>query len=326
MTSSRATPAPRTDGGLLTFGETMGLITATTIGTLEYARDFTFGIGGAESNVAIGAARLGAPVTWIGRVGSDAAGDLVGRRLRAEGIRTLAVRDASFTGLMVRHHRAAAVVRVDCHRAGSAGSRLTSRDIPVDAVRRAAILHLTGITPALSASARQAARDAVAAAKANGVRVGIDVNHRSKLWDRATACRELRRLVAEADIVFAGIEEAQLVLDSQVDVPESLAADLAATGPREAVVKTGVRGCTAHIDGTVHEEPALSVPVVDTVGAGDAFVAGYLAERLRGADPVQRLRTACTMGAYAVSVPGDCELLPTRGELETFLTAGDVLR
>ncbi|MEU2893440.1 sugar kinase [Streptomyces albidoflavus] len=326
MTDSRAGLGPQAAGGLLTFGETMGLVTATTIGTLEYARDFTFGIGGAESNVAIGAARLGAPVIWIGRVGSDAAGDLVGRRLRAEGIHTVAVRDTSFTGLMVRHHRAATVVHVDYHRAGSAGSRLTAHDIPVDEIRRAAILHLTGVTPALSASARQATWDAVAAAKANGVRVSLDVNHRSKLWDRDTARRELRRLVAEADIVFAGIEEAQLVLDSEADAPESLADALAATGPGETVVKTGARGCTAYIDGAIHEEPALSVPVVDTVGAGDAFVAGYLAEHLRGAGPVQRLRTACAMGAYAVSVPGDCELLPTRSELETFLTTGDVLR
>ncbi|WP_028646693.1 sugar kinase [Nocardiopsis sp. CNT312] len=326
MTHSQDTPAPRANGGLITFGETMGLITAHTVGTLEYARDFTFGIGGAESNVAIGAARLGAPVTWIGRVGDDAAGELVGRRLRAEGIHTMVVRDTSFTGLMVRHRRAAAVVHVDYHRAGSAGSRLTSHDIPVDTIRRAAILHLTGITPALSASALQATWDAVVAAKAHGVLVSIDVNYRSKLWDRAAARCELRRLVAEADIVFAGIEEARLVLDSGEDAPESLAAGLTATGPGEAVIKTGSQGCTARIDDAIHKQPALSVPVVDTVGAGDAFVAGYLSERLRGAAPLQRLRTACAMGAYAVSVPGDCELLPTRGELETFLTTGDVLR
>ncbi|MFI5593905.1 sugar kinase [Amycolatopsis sp. NPDC051758] len=323
-----ATPpfAPRTADGLLTFGETMGLISATVIGTLECARDFTFRIGGAESNVAIGAARLGTPVTWIGRVGSDAAGDLIGRRLRAEDIRTTVIRDAAFTGLMVRHHRAAGVVHVDYHRSGSAGSRLTSGDIPVDAVRRASVLHVSGITPALSASARQATWHAVAAAKANDVLVSVDVNYRSKLWDRATARRELRRLVAEADIVFAGIEEAQLVLGCHAAAPEPLAVALAGIGPAEAVVKTGVRGCTAHIDGVTHTEPALPVSVVDTVGAGDAFVAGYLAELLRGADPAGRLRTACAMGAYAVSVPGDCELLPTRAELETFLAAGDVLR
>ncbi|MBN3928258.1 sugar kinase [Streptomyces verrucosisporus] len=326
MTDAHAVPAPRTTGGLLTFGETMGLIVATAIGTLEHARDFTFGIGGAESNVAIGVARLGAPATWIGRVGSDAAGDLVGRRLRAEGVRAVAVRDPSFTGLMIRHQRAAGVVHVDYHRAGSAGSRLTSDDLPVDAVRQAAILHLSGITPALSASARHATRYAVAAARAHGVLVSVDVNYRGKLWDRDTARRELRGLVTEADIVFAGVEEAQLVLGSHATAPERLAMDLAALGPAEAVVKTGSRGCTARLDGVTHTEPALSVPVVDTVGAGDAFVAGYLAERLGGGGPAQRLRTACAMGAYAVSVPGDCELLPTRDELETFLKAGDVLR
>ncbi|WP_308405165.1 sugar kinase [Streptomyces sp. B93] len=327
MTQHRTAHTPQTPGGLLTFGETMGLITANTIGTLEHTRDLTFGIGGAESNTAVGAARLGAPVTWIGRVGSDAAGDLVGRRLRAEGVRTFAVRDTSFTGLMIRHHRAAGVVHVDYHRTGSAGSRLTPRDIPAEAVQRAAILHLSGITPALSASARQATWHAVTTAKAHNVPVSVDVNYRSKLWDRDTARRELQRLVAEADIVFAGVEEAQLVLGSPAETPEDLALGLAAMGPGEAVVKTGSRGCTARIEDAMYAEPALPVSaVVDTVGAGDAFVAGYLAERLRGADGVQRLRTACAMGAYAVSVPGDCELLPTRGELETFLAAGDVLR
>ncbi|MFG3658375.1 sugar kinase [Streptomyces sp. NPDC047706] len=326
MTRPLTAPATRTAGGLLTFGETMGLVAATGIGTLEHARDFTFGVGGAESNVAIGVARLGAPATWIGRVGSDAAGDLVDRRLRAEGIRTIAVRDTSFTGLMVRHQRAAGVVHVDYHRAGSAGSRLTSRDIPVDTVQQAAILHLSGITPALSTSAREATWHAVAAAKAHDVLVSVDVNYRSKLWHRDTAGPELRELVAAADIVFAGIEEAQLVLHSRADAPERLAMDLAAMGPAEAVIKTGAQGCTARLDGVTHVEPALPVSVVDTVGAGDAFVAGYLAEHLEGGDPAQRLRTACATGAYAVSVPGDCELLPTRGELAAFLTAGDILR
>ncbi|MEU3177240.1 sugar kinase [Streptomyces albidoflavus] len=326
MTHPLTARAPRTEGGLLTFGETMELIATTGIGTLEHARDFTFGIGGAESNVAMGAARLGAPATWIGRVGSDAAGDLVARRLRAEGIRTIAVRDTFFTGLMVRHQQAAGVVHVDYHRAGSAGSRLTSRDIPVDVVQQAAILHLSGITPALSASAREATWHAVAAAKAHDVLVSVDVNYRSKLWDRDTARHELRGLVAAADIVFAGIEEAQLVLGSQADAPERLAIDLAATGPAEAIIKNGAQGCTARLDGGTHVEPALPVSVVDTVGAGDAFVADYLTEHLKGSDPAQRLWTACATGAYAVSVPGDCELLPTRRELATFLAAGDTLR
>ena len=312
--------------GLLTFGETMGLVAASGVGTLEYARGFTFGIGGAESNVAIGAARLGAPVTWIGRVGQDATGDLIVRRLQAERVHAIAIRDQSFTGLMVRHRRAGAVLQVDYHRAGSAASRLTPADVPDALVRGAAILHVTGITPALSPSARQTVRHAVDVAKAAGVTVSVDINYRSKLWDRDTAGPVLRDLAARADILFAGIDEARLVLGSRTTDTAELAQRLAALGPREAIVKAGEQGCTAVIDTNTLEQPAVPVTVLDPVGAGDAFVAGYLAEHLAGADAATRLRTAAATGAYAVTVPGDCELLPTRAELRAAALTEDVLR
>ena len=122
-----AAPATTT---LLTFGETMGLISARRIGTLDVAREASIGIGGAETNVAIGVARLGQTVTWIGRIGNDAVGDLIEKRLNAEGIATIAIRDGSFTGLMMRHTRAGTAVHVDYHRRGSAASRLTPSDIP----------------------------------------------------------------------------------------------------------------------------------------------------------------------------------------------------
>jgi 2-dehydro-3-deoxygluconokinase len=305
--------------GLFTFGETMGLIAADDIGPLEYARSFSFGIGGAESNVAIGAARLGAEVTWLGRVGADATGDLIERRLRAERIHTLAIRDEAFTGLMVKYRRSGEYLHVDYHRAGSAGSRLNPADLPA-ALAEAGILHVTGITPALSDSARTAVFNAVETARAAGVTVSVDVNYRAKLWSRFDAAPVLRDLVSRADVVFAGPEEAALFIGSGPAVD-----GLASLGPAEVVVKDGPRGCTALIDGVRFTLPALSVQVVDPVGAGDAFVAGYLAERLAGAEPERRLRTAIAMGAYAVSVPGDCEGLPTRAELAA-LQAGDVNR
>ncbi|WP_331772996.1 sugar kinase (plasmid) [Embleya sp. NBC_00888] len=313
--------------GLLTFGETMGLISAVGTGFLDYARDFTFSIGGAESNVAIGAARLGAPVTWAGRIGSDAAGDLIERRLRSERINVLTPRDQAFTGLMVRHCRAGSTVHVDYHRTGSAGSRLAPSDLPSALIRRASILHITGITPALSDSARNTVLHAVSTAEAAGVPVSLDINYRSKLWTGHNARPLLRRLVSHANIVFAGVEEAQLVLDTDTDDVVSLAEGLALLGPKEAIIKAGPDGCVASIDGAELVEPAPTVHVVDPVGAGDAFVAGYLAEHMAGAEADQRLRTACAMGAYAVTVPGDCELLPTRRELDALLKpTGDVVR
>jgi 2-dehydro-3-deoxygluconokinase len=306
--------------GLFTFGETMGLVAADGIGSLEYARSFSFGIGGAESNVAIGVARLGQRATWLGRVGRDATGDLIERRLRAEQVRTLALRDEAFTGLMLKFRRSGEYLHVDYHRAGSAGSRLAPADIPAAELESASIVHVTGITPALSNSARAAVFQAVETARAAGVIVSVDVNYRAKLWSRFDAGPVLRDLVSRVDVAFASPDEAALFVDRSAPVD-----GLAALGPREVVVKDGARGCEALIDGTRFSLPALPVRVVDPVGAGDAFVAGYLAERLAGAPPEDRLRTAVAAGAFAVTVPGDCEGLPSRAELEAF-RQGDVNR
>ncbi|GAA2541128.1 sugar kinase [Winogradskya consettensis] len=303
--------------GLLTFGETMGVVAADTIGRLEHARGFTFGIGGAESNVALGVARLGGDAVWIGRIGPDAAGDLIEHRLRAGGVRAVTIRDTSFTGLMVKHRRTGSVLHVDYHRAGSAGSRLAPADIPVETVREASILHVTGITPALSDTARAAVFQAVETAQAAHVPVSIDINYRSKLWSRYDASPVLMDLITRADVVFAGPDEAALVVDGPP------LKGLAALGPSEVVIKDGARGCEALIGGEHYALPALSVTVVDPVGAGDAFVAGYLTERLAGAGADSRLRTAIAAGAFAVTVPGDCEGMPSREDLGLLVAASD---
>jgi 2-dehydro-3-deoxygluconokinase len=288
----------------------MGLVAAEGIGPLDFVRGFTLTIGGAESNVAIGVARLGGTAAWLGRVGPDGTGDLIERRIRGEGVRTIAIRDDAFTGLMIRHRRSGELTHVDYHRAGSAGSRLCPTDIPAAELESAAIVHVTGITPALSGSARAAVFQAVETARAAGVPVSVDVNYRAKLWSRFDAAPVLRDLVTRADLVFAGPDEAALFLGATPPLD-----GLAGLGPTEVVVKDGGRGCTALIEGERFTVPAPEVTVVDPVGAGDAFVAGYLADRMAGADPATRLRTAVAVGAFAVTVPGDCEGLPRRADL-----------
>jgi 2-dehydro-3-deoxygluconokinase len=306
--------------GLVTFGETMGVVAADDVGTLGHARSFSFGIAGAESNVAIGVARLGGEAAWLGRVGADATGALIAARLTAAGVRTTAITDKSFTGLMVRHRRSGEFTHVDYHRAGSAGSRLQPADLPAADLAAAGILHITGITPALSESARSAVFHAVETARAAGVPVSVDVNYRAKLWDRFDAAPVLRDLVTRADLVFASPSEAALFTG-----PGDPVRGLADLGPTEVIVMDGGRGCTALIDGEPHTVPARPVTVIDPIGAGDAFVAGYLADRLAGATPAARLTTAIATGAFAVTVPGDCENLPTRADL-TALTGTDVHR
>jgi len=306
--------------GLFTFGETMGLVAADGIGPLTYAKSFSFGIGGAESNVAVGVARLGGEATWLGRVGPDATGALIAQRLAASGVRTLAITGPPFTGLMVRHRRSGEFTHVDYHRAGSAGSRLLPADIPAAELTGAAVVHVTGITPALSESARAAVFQSVETARSAGVPVSIDVNYRAKLWSRYDAAPVLRDLVSRADIVFASPEEAELFVD-----PGDPVAGLAKLGPSEVIVKDGGNGCRALIDGVPFTLAALKLTVVDPVGAGDAFVAGYLADRLAGAPADARLATAIAAGGFAVTVPGDCEGLPDRDELDA-LTGGDIRR
>lgn len=309
----------------MTFGESMGLFAASRTGRFGRDRGFTLGLGGAESNVAVGAARLGVPVTWFGRVGSDATGDLIQRLLVAEGIDTVAVRDPGFTGLMVKHERFVGASHVDYHRSDSAGSRLSPADIPVEKVRTAGILHATGITPALSSSARAAVFQAVEVAREAGVAVSVDVNFRRKLWSPSEAAPVLRDLISRTDIVFAGRDEVDVVTGEVSTDAADAASHLSRWCGGEVVVKDGARGCAALVDGTPYQLPAVLVTVVDPVGAGDAFVAGYLADRLAAADVPTRLSTAVRCGGLAVSVPGDCENLPFRADLAN-LDGDDVSR
>ncbi|MBB2942645.1 2-dehydro-3-deoxygluconokinase [Actinoplanes lutulentus] len=305
---------------LLTFGEAMGIFVADGIGTLDHARGFTLGVAGAESNVAMGVARLGGDATWLGRLGKDATGSLIATRLRSSGVRVIALEDDAFTGLMIRYRRSGQFIHADYHRAGSAGSRLNRSDVPEAEIAAASILHVTGITPALSDSCRSAVFAAVETARSAGVTVSVDVNYRSKLWSTYDAAPVLRDLVSRADVVFAGPDEAAIFLGSADPVE-----GLAGLGPSEVIVKDGARGCVALIDGSRFSLPAMSVSSIDPVGAGDAFVAGYLADRLAGLPAANRLRTAIEAGAFAVTVPGDCEGLPTRADLQS-LSGTDINR
>jgi 2-dehydro-3-deoxygluconokinase len=310
------------EGGLVTLGETMALLSSDQVGRLRHASVLRLGVAGAESNVAIGVRRLGVPAAWTGRVGDDELGQLILRELRAERVDVAAAKvdPGAPTGLMLKEQRTAELARVVYYRRGSAGSRLAPGDLDEATVTGAGVLHLTGITPALSASARAAVHAAAETARGAGVPVSLDFNYRSALWSAAEAAAELRDLTAAADLVFAGDEEAALVVD-ELD-PAGMAGALARLGPRHAVVKRGADGAVAVVDGAVHAVPSVAVRAVDSVGAGDAFVAGYLAELLAGSGAVECLATAAACGAFAVTAPGDWEGFPTRDELELLRRGG----
>lgn len=289
---------------VVTFGETMGVVRGA--GPFRLGGSVELTTAGAESNVAIGLARLGHAVRWIGRVGADELGSLVTRTLRAEGVDTRAVLvDATRpTGLMLREQRIGAVTRVSYYRAGSAGSAVEYGQIEPH-LAGAQLLHLTGVTAALGAAPADAVRRAAHTAHAAGTTVCLDVNHRTRLWSTSAARDALRPLLADVDILIASEQELPIVADDPADLDVPL-----------LVVTRGAAGARAYSRDGMVELGARTVPVIDLVGAGDAFVAGLLSGTLDGLPLDERLARAVAVAAFAVAHTGDWEGLPTRAELE----------
>ncbi|WP_328779011.1 sugar kinase [Streptomyces canus] len=304
---------------VVTFGETMAALRAQ--GALRLGGGLGLSVAGAESNVAIGLARLGHRVRWAGRVGADELGALVLRTLRAEGVDIdHAVTDDTDrpTGLLLTEPRLGTLTRVSYYRAGSAGSAVSPADVLPALTPGARILHLTGITPALSPSAAEAVLAAATTAREAGITVCLDVNYRSRLWSTDRARTALRPLLDHTDLLIASDDELPLVLEQPgADEAEAVKGILAA-GVTEVVVKRGARGATSVTADGATDRAARQVDAVDLVGAGDAFVAGYLSGLLDGADIPARLHRAVTTAAFAVATRGDWEGLPTRDELGLF--------
>jgi 2-dehydro-3-deoxygluconokinase len=307
---------------LLTIGETM--VSLRTARPMRLGGDAHLSIAGSESNVAIGLSRLGHQAAWLGAVGNDEPGRLIQRTLRAEGVDTSWLRfsDESFTGFIAFDQPSHDITRVSYHRRGSAGSTLTSAEC-LEALQASSprLLHVTGITPALSDSTRAATLAVVHAAAESAVGVSLDVNYRARLWSRAEATA-LRELLPFVHTVFASDDELDILTDASEPVR-----DLLHSGIAEVLVTAGGKGAWAHTaDGTIRR-PALPVTVVDSIGAGDAFVSGYLSATLDDLSPESRLDRATTSGAFCVTATGDWESLPTRDDLTLLThTQGTALR
>ena len=315
---------------VVTLGETMALMRSAVVGSLAHLPGLDVAVGGAESNLAIGLRRLGVPTAWISRVGDDPLGERVMREILAEGVEVHCAIDPSRpTGLMLKSRPTATTTRVDYYRAGSAASALSPADLPDGLIEQARVLHLSGITPLLSRSAHTTMLAAVQRAVAAGTTVSLDVNHRARLGGRDELARLLGEVLEYVDLLVGGPEELAALAPGVVeDDHRGLLTTLAREG-RQVVLKRGADGAAALADGELHEAPAHRVAVLDTVGAGDAFVAGYLSAQLEGLDVAARLARANACGALACTTPGDWEGAPRPAELEALLAgeaADPVLR
>ncbi len=296
-----------------TLGEALAVMDPLSKGPLRHVGLFEKHLGGAEFNVAVGLSRLGHGVGWAGSLGADEFGEEILAFARGEGVDVsrAGLDPEAPTGLYFKEWRAMGQLRVHYYRAGSAASRMRFDGLDVEYLLSGEILHLTGITAALSDSCHDLIDRLISAANERGATVSFDLNVRWALLGGRDPREVLGPLAARADLLFLSEDEAELLFGGgdPGHVREARRDLRAAT-----VVVHGADGAFAVEEDGVCEMASYPVDVVDTVGAGDAFVAGFLSGRLRGWSTGDCLDLANACGACAVTVPGDLKGLPTEEE------------
>ncbi|MFD9431601.1 sugar kinase [Streptomyces sp. NPDC060002] len=307
---------------VVALGESMVTFLPSRPGRLADVPSFDRGIGGAESNVACGLAAAGHAVRWVSRVGADGFGDHLLEAIGSYGVDVTAVRRDPDrpTGVYFRTagDRATDAHEVAYYRTGSAASAMSVDTVGLDAVRAGRVLHLTGITAALSADCLGLLRELTAPRPGRPL-VSFDVNHRPRLWTDGNSPQVLLELARGADLVFVGEDEAAEVWGlGGIDAVRTAFPD-----PEVLVVKQGALGATVFDRGRALHVPAPQVDVVAAVGAGDAFAAGFLSATLRGLPVRDRLRHGHLMAAAALTVPGDLAVPPSRDHADRLAALDD---
>jgi 2-dehydro-3-deoxygluconokinase len=269
---------------LITIGETMMMFVPARAESFATAEEVHLHAGGAESNVASHVARAGHSSAWVSVVGDDVFGRRIRRSIERHGVDTRWVTCDSTapTGVYFKDPGNGVLY----YRSGSAASRMSPATVASIPLEDADVVHLSGITPALSASCAALVDTVFERVAASRATLSFDVNYRPSLWSAGAAAPVLRMLASRADIVFVGRDEAQALWGcSTADDVRALLPE-----PERLVVKDGDVGATEFsADGGVFE-PAIPTEVLEAVGAGDAFAAGYLAALLRGDATNDRLR------------------------------------
>jgi 2-dehydro-3-deoxygluconokinase len=315
---------------VVTFGEAMVRLSPPNFRRLEQARSLDVQVGGAELNTAVGLARLGRTAAWVSRLTDNALGRLVANHAREAGVSTehIVWTDEDRVGLYFLEFGAAPrASSVHYDRKGAAIAGIRPGMVPWGWVFAGAKwFHVTGITPALSATAAETTREALQAARAAGVQTSIDLNYRAKLWSQAEAGRWMTQLMPHCDVLVTTEEDTERVFGIRGSDHEDGAAQLARRFSLRAVAVTvrenplvwkNTWTAIAWADGKVLRTRTYEVEIVDRLGAGDSFAAGLIHGLLDG-DLQKGLDYGVAASAIKHSIPGDFAWI-TRGEVEALL-------
>ncbi|WP_435195519.1 bifunctional 2-dehydro-3-deoxygluconokinase/2-dehydro-3-deoxygalactonokinase [Natronomonas sp. EA1] len=302
---------------LATFGETMLRLAPPAGIRLETATDLSFRTAGAESNVAIAAARLGTDATWLSKLPDSPLGRRVLADTRRHGVENAVVMaDEGRVGTYYLDFggepRGTEVVY---DRANAAVTTATPEELDLDPVREAEVFYTSGITPALSETLAATTERLLETAVEAGTTTAFDLNYRAKLWDHETAKATCEGLFPHVDVLVVAERDARAVLEESGDAA-AIGRSLAdAHGFETVVVTRGAEGALAVHEGTVYDRPAFETETLDPVGTGDAFVGAFLASRIDGDDIERALAAGAAAAALKRTIQGDLAVI-TPAELE----------
>ena len=281
-------------------------------------RAYLQGFGGDTSNAAIAAARQGASVGYLSALGADLYGSMLRALWAREGVDDSGVRTdpQGYTAVYFVNHDAKGH-HFSFFRRGSAASRMQPKDLPADRIAAAKVLHLSGISAAISDSACDTCLAAVDIAKAARVRVSFDTNLRLKLWPLARARATMRELIRQADICLPSYEDISAI--SGLDDPDALADYCLGLGASAVALKLGPDGALiATAERRLRIRPHPCKPV-DATGAGDTFGGALLARLVAGDDLEAAARYATVAAALSTEGYGAVEPIPNAAQVRAAL-------
>jgi 2-dehydro-3-deoxygluconokinase len=316
---------------LVTFGETMLRLSPPQGERLERTRELDVQAGGAESNVAVAAARLGTDAVWLSKLPDSPLGRRIVSELRSHGVRTGIVWDDPDESRMGTYYleqggepRGTDVIY---DRSGAAVTTTTPEELPLGAIRNAEAFYTSGITPALSGTLANTTARVLSAAQDGDTKTVFDLNYRSKLWTHEEAKAVYESLFPSIDVLVAAERDVRAVLDRDGEAVE-LAHGLATDFDFETVIITlGENGSLALHDGEIFEQAVYDADTYDPIGTGDAFVGGFLAKRLDGGDVGEALSWGAATASLKRTIDGDLAVV-TPDEIESVVErdAGGISR
>jgi len=308
---------------IVSIGEPLIQLNAVDTGPIRYNNYFEKHVAGAELNFCVGVRRSGFSSGLIGRVGDDEFGLNVMQYLAGERVDTtqVGIVKNSYTAVyfIQRGYPVPGKSILYYYRKDSAGSKLCPDDVKESYLKNARLVHLTGITPALSDTAREAWLKMLDIASKIEGWVSLDTNIRPVLWKEGEAREILKPAAEKSDILLTDPDDMKILYGSG-DTNE-LAKELLGKGVKIVVVKLGPEGSIAYSKDGIYRHSNYQVPVVDPVGAGDAFASLFVSNILKGRSIETALEAATVAGSLVVTRRGDNENIPSEEDIKSFLSS-----